>query len=103
MKKIKKMVHSSNPKADFASITLTENQDKFLEMFNGIMDKEGDNIFNDLMKKISEKPEYIIISHEELDKLYKVKEPIWSGCATQSFLERFYDRYKKNKIKKQLT
>ena len=48
-KKIKKLVHSSSPKAEFTWITLTENQNKFLDVFNNFMDEEGNKVFNDLM------------------------------------------------------
>ena len=47
-KKIKKLVHSSSPKAEFTWITLTENQNKFLDVFNNFMDEEGNKVFNDL-------------------------------------------------------
>ena len=39
--------------------------------------------------------EDINISKAELEDLYKNEESIWSGCAAQTFLDRFYGRYKK--------
>lgn len=94
-KKIKKLVHSSSPKAEFTWITLTENQNKFLDVFNNFMDEEGNKVFNDLMEKIVKKPEYINLSSEDFNNLFKIKEPIWSGCAAQIFLSRFSEKYKK--------
>ena len=94
-KKIKKLVHSSDPNIDFDWITLTENQDKFLDVFNNFMDQVGNPIFDHFMQRISETKEYINISKAELEDLYKNEEAIWSGCATQTFLDRFYGRYKK--------
>jgi leucyl aminopeptidase len=95
MKKIKKLVHSFSPKAEFTWLTLTENQDKFLDVFNNLMDEEGNKVFNDLMEKIVKKPEYINLTSEEFADLCKIKESIWSGCAAQSFLSRFFEKYKK--------
>ncbi len=94
-KTIKKLVHSSDPKIDFDWITLTKNQDNFLEVFNNFMDQVGNPIFDHLMQKISETKEYSNISKAEFEDLYKNEEVIWSGCAAQSFLDRFYGRYKK--------
>lgn len=76
-KTIKKLVHSSDPNIDFDWITLTENQDKFLDVFNNFMDQVGNPIFDHLMQKISETKEYINISKTELEDLYKNEEAIW--------------------------
>ena len=76
-KTIKKLVHSSDPNIDFDWITLTENQNKFLDVFNNFMDQVGNPIFDHLMQKISETKEYINISKTELEDLYKNEEAIW--------------------------
>ena len=50
-KTIKKLVHSSDPKIDFDWITLTKNQNKFLDVFNNFMDQVGNPIFDHFMQR----------------------------------------------------
>ena len=98
-KKIKVQVPSSSSDY-FIDVYLTENQNKFLNKFNQIVDKKLYAIFDALIEEIAATPEYKNINKSELFQLYHdIPGAIWSGAAVDQLLPRFYGK----KIKPQNT
>tara|TARA_B110000285_G_C14723911_1_gene423399 strand:- start:250 stop:555 length:306 start_codon:yes stop_codon:yes gene_type:complete len=98
-KKIKVQVPSSSSDY-FIDVYLTENQNKFLNKFNQIIDKKLYDIFDSLIEEIAATPEYKNINKSELFQLYHdIPGSIWSGAAVDQLLPRFYGK----KIKPQNT
>ena len=98
-KKIKVQVPSSSSDY-FIDVYLTENQNKFLNKFNQIIDKKLYDIFESLIEEIVATPEYKNINKSELFQLYHdIPGAIWSGAAVDKLLPRFYHK----KIKPQNT
>ena len=98
-KKIKVQVPSSSSDY-FIDVYLTENQNKFLNKFNQIIDKKLYDIFDSLIEEIAAIPEYKNINKSELFQLYHdIPGSIWSGAAVDQLLPRFYGK----KIKPQNT
>ena len=98
-KKIKVQVPSRSGDY-FIDVDLTENQNKFLNKFNQIVDKKLYVIFDYLIEEIATTPEYKNINKSELYRLYHdIPGSIWSGAAVDQLLPRFYGK----KIKPQVT
>jgi len=96
-KKIKVQVPSSSGDY-FIDISLTDNQNKFLNKFNQIVDKKLYNLFDTITDEIANTPEYKNINKSELYQLYHdIPGAIWSGAALTTFLPRFYSQKIKTK------
>ena len=91
-KKIKVQVPSSSSDY-FIDVYLTENQNKFLNKFNQIVDKKLYDIFDSLIEEIANTPEYKNVDKFELFQLYHdIPGSIWSGAAVDQLLPRFYGK-----------
>ena len=96
-KKIKVQVPSSSGDY-FIDIYLTDKQNKFLNLFNKIVDKKLYDFFDTINEEISNTPEYKNINKSELFQLYHdIPGSIWSGAALTTLLPRFYSQKIKTK------
>ena len=96
-KKIKVQVPSSSGDY-FINISLTDNQNKFLNKLNQIVDKKLINFFDIITDQIANTPEYKNIKDYEIYQLYHdIPGAIWSGGAVNKFLTRFYHQKIKTK------